>query len=74
MPWGRKRYQRNGDLHFVTFSCYRRAPLLSDPPARDTFVTTLERVRGWYAFFLTGFVVMPQHVHLPLSEPERSGN
>jgi putative transposase len=72
MPWGLKRYQRTGDLHFVTFSCYRRAPLLSAPLARDTFVTTLERVRGWYAFYLSGFVVMPEHVHLLLSEPERS--
>ena len=71
MPWGLKRYQRTGDLHFVTFSCYRRAPLLSDPLTRDTFVATLERVRGWYAFYLTGFVVMPEHVHLLLSEPER---
>ena len=33
---------------------------------------TLERVRRWYGFYLTGFVVMPEHVHLLLSEPERS--
>jgi len=42
MPWGLKRYQQTGDIHFITFSCYRRAPLLPDPQARDTFVTTLE--------------------------------
>jgi putative transposase len=47
-----------------------RAPLLSDPQARDTFVTTLEKVRNWYATYVTGFVVMPEHVHLLLSEPE----
>ena len=71
MPWGLKRYQQTGDLHFITFSCYRRAPLLGSGSARDTFVVTLERVRRWYRFYLTGFVVMPEHVHLLLSEPER---
>ena len=72
MPWGLKRYQQTGDIHFVTFSCYRRAPLLGNPQARDTFVMTLERARRWYGFYVTGFVVMPEHVHLLLSEPERS--
>jgi putative transposase len=72
MPWGLKRYQQTGDVHFITFSCYRRGPLLADPQARDTFVSTLERARRWYGFYVTGFVVMPEHVHLLLSEPERS--
>ena len=72
MPWGLKRYQQTGDIHFITFSSYHRAPLLGSPQARDTFVIALERVRRWYGFYLTGFVVMPEHVHLLLSEPERS--
>ena len=72
MPWGLKRYQQTGDVHFVTFSCYRRALLLESAQARDKFVITLDRVRRWYGFYVTGFVVMPEHVHLLLSEPERS--
>ena len=72
MPWGLKRYQQTGDIHFITFSCYRRAPLLETAHARDTFVIRLEKIRSWYGFYLTGFVVMPEHVHLLLSEPERS--
>jgi len=28
MPWGLRRYQNVGTLHFITFSCYRRQPLL----------------------------------------------
>jgi len=71
MPWGLKRYQQTGDVHFITFSCYHRAPLLETAYARDTFVTTLEKVRSWYGFYVTGFVVMPEHAHLLLSEPER---
>jgi putative transposase len=71
MPWGLRRCQQTDDVHFITFSCYRRAPLLGSEGARDTFVITLEKVRRWYGFYLTGFVVMPEHVHLLLSEPER---
>ena len=71
MPWGLKRYQQTRQLHFVTFSCYHRKPLLADPQVCDTFVQTLETVRRWYGFWLIGYVVMPEHVHLLLSEPER---
>ena len=28
MPWGLKRYYGTGGLHFITWSCYRRQPLL----------------------------------------------
>jgi putative transposase len=71
MPWGLKRYQQTRQLHFVTFSCYHRNPLLANSQACDIFVQTLETVRRWYGFWLIGYVVMPEHVHLLLSEPER---
>ena len=57
-------------LHHLTFSCHHRDPLLSDPQSRTVFEQTLERVRRWYGFFSTGYVVMPEHVHLLISEPE----
>ena len=38
---------------------------------RRAFEQILERVRRWYGLFVTGFVVMPEHVHLLISEPER---
>jgi len=72
MPWGLRRFQQARCLHFITFSCYRRAPLLGTPQARTVVERTLERVRQWYGLFVTGYVVMPEHVHLLLSEPERS--
>ena len=61
-------------LHFVTFSCYRRAPLLGTARARDIFEQTSEQTRRWYGLIsrLPGYVVMPEHVHLLMSEPERS--
>ena len=71
MPWGLRRFQEARCQHFLTFSCYRRAPLLSTPQSRHVFEKTLERVRRWYGFYVTGYVVMPEHVHLLISEPER---
>ncbi len=71
MPWGLKRFQQARCLHFITFSCYHRAPLLAMPEARRAFEQTLERVRQWYGLYVTGYVVMPEHVHLLISEPER---
>lgn len=59
-------------MHFITFSCQHRDSLLSEPCARDIFLDIFERTRRWYGFFVCGFVVMPEHVHLLMSEPERS--
>jgi putative transposase len=71
MPWGLKRYQQARELHFVTFSCYRRQPLLVSARAKRLFEVALEQARRQYGFFVTGYVIMPEHVHLLLSEPER---
>ncbi|MGZ4732634.1 MAG: transposase [Terriglobales bacterium] len=70
MPWGLKRFQEARCLHFITFSCYQRAPLLASPEAPRVFEQTLERVRQWYGMYVAGYVVMPEHVHLLISEPE----
>jgi putative transposase len=70
MPWGLRRYQRTGDLHFVTFSCYRRQPKLGNPSTRTRFEWSLEETRARYLFHLLGYVVMPEHAHLLLTEPK----
>ena len=67
-----KRYQRQRCLHFITFSCYQRRKLLDSALAREAFEDELERVRRWYGCYITGYVVMPEHVHLLISEPQRS--
>ena len=71
MTQGLKRYQSAGDLHFVTFSCYHQQPYLASGEARDRFEAVLERTRVRYAFCVMGYVVMPEHVHLLLSEPQQ---
>ena len=72
MPAGLKRYQKTGDLHFLTFSCVRHRPLLGTAQARDTFVDLLEQTRKYYAMGIHGYVVMPDHVHLLVTEPDRA--
>ena len=44
---------------------------MGTPEARHVFEQNLERVRRWYGFYVRGYVVMPEHVHLLVSEPER---
>jgi putative transposase len=70
MPWGLKRYHGGGGLHFITWSCYGRQPLLAAPAQRDLFLTVLEQMRQKYRFAVVGHVVMPEHVHLLISEPQ----
>ena len=69
MPLGLKRYQREGDDHFITFSCYSRQPYLATAASKDIFLDSLERTRKRYNFAVLGYVVMPEHVHLLVSEP-----
>jgi putative transposase len=70
MPWNLTRYYGNGDLHFITCSCYRRQPLLGSARRRDLFLTVLEKVRQRYQFVVLGYVVMREHFHLLISEPQ----
>ncbi len=71
MPRGLKRYQEARDVHFITFSCYHRRPLLASPRAMHLFEVALELSRRRYDFYVVGYVVMPEHVHLLIGEPER---
>jgi putative transposase len=66
-----QRYYGGGDLHFITCSCYRRLPLLGRARRRDLFLRVLEEVRERYGFVVVGYVVMPEHIHLLISEPEK---
>jgi putative transposase len=69
---GLVRYQQTGDFHFVTSSCYGRKQYLGSPEARDRFEVALEAVRCRYEFLVLGYVVMPEHVHLLVSEPKKA--
>src|SRR5208282_5083121 len=51
-----RRYYGRKDLHFITFSCYQRKPLLGSPRGRDLFVKVLAETRRRYGFLLIGYV------------------
>jgi putative transposase len=70
MPWGLQRFQNTGQIHFVTFCCYHRRRLLTTDASRRVFETALERVRRSYRLYVYSYVIMPDHVHLLLSEPQ----
>jgi len=71
MPSRLARFQQTGDIHFLTFSCHDRSPYLSTPMGRDLFEQTLERIRRRYVLHVFGYVIMPEHVHVMVSEPRR---
>jgi putative transposase len=70
MPDGLRRFQHEGHDHFITFSCYDRRPYLGSDHSRILFEQTLETIRARHDFFVFGYVLMPEHVHLLLSEPK----
>jgi putative transposase len=70
MPSGLHRTYGAHHLHFITCSCYRRLPLLDTARRRDRFLSILEQTRQRYRFVVVGYVVMPEHIHLLITEPE----
>jgi putative transposase len=70
MPWGLQRFQNTGQSHFVTFCCYHRSALCTAHATGQVFESALERVRRSFRLCVYGYVVMPEHVHLLLSEPK----
>ena len=70
MPWGLKRFHESRQLHFLTFSCYHRRPKFGSTASRTVFESALERVRQQHRLCVYGYVVMPEHIHLLVNEPE----
>jgi putative transposase len=70
MKGQRIRYQQTGQFHFLTFSCYRRRSYFAAAGARELFEDALERTRQRYLLAVAGYVVMPEHIHLLVSEPK----
>jgi putative transposase len=70
VPSKLERYYDLKHLHFICCTCYHRLPRLGTNSARDLFVSILEHARQRYRFVVVGYVVMPEHFHLLISEPE----
>ncbi len=70
MPAGLHRTYGAHHLHSITCSCSRRLPFLGTARSRDCFLTILEEARQPYRFVVVGYVVMPEHFHLLITEPD----
>jgi putative transposase len=68
---GLRRYHHSGQSHFLTFSCYHREQRFHFASTFDLFLTFLEKMRVRFGVYVYGYVVMPEHVHLLVSEPDR---
>lgn len=59
-----KHYNDEGHAHFLTFSCWKRMPLLSQLRSRLWFIQSLNVALKKYDFGCWAYVIMPEHVHL----------
>jgi putative transposase len=57
-------YNIAGHAHCLTFSCFRRLPLLSRDRTRRWFVDAMESARRQRRLQLWAYVIMPEHVHV----------
>ena len=71
MPTHLKSYYCAQHLLFIACSCYHRQRWLGSGQRRDLFLRVFEKVRQRYCFVVVGYVVMPEHIHVLISEPEK---
>ncbi len=58
-----KHYHEPGDLHELTFSCYRQMKLLTNDVWRSFLARAIDKAGDQFCFELVAFVLMPEHVH-----------
>jgi len=63
---------RNSRLALCDLQLLSSPPLLASSHAKRLFEVALEQARRRYGFWITGYVIMSEHVHLLVSEPERA--
>jgi putative transposase len=71
MPTGLKRFQQTKQFHFITFSCYKRQPLLHTDEAKNIVQQILEQTRKQQSLRIAAYVLMPEHIHLLTNEPAK---
>ena len=59
-----RHYNVPGHLHFLTFSCFDRLPILTNDLWRGHLAESLQEARRKHHVDLWAYVFMPEHVHL----------
>lgn len=67
-----RHFDNLGTARFITFSTYRRRPVLLADEACKTLASEINRMRLDLNIKLLGYVFMPDHVHLVLFPPDGS--
>lgn len=60
----RRRSDTPGHAHDLTFSCFRRKPLLTSKIAKQLLADSVNAARVKHDFEVWAYVFMPEHVHL----------
>jgi putative transposase len=66
-----KKFNLAGHAHFLTFSCYKRLPLLTNETWRMWLAQAIRRAGMDHNVALWAYVFMPDHVHLLLKPREQ---
>ncbi len=62
----RRAWNEAGHAHFLTYSCFRRLPLLTRDRTRRWVIDALDHTRRTLNVALWAYVIMPEHVHVLL--------
>jgi REP element-mobilizing transposase RayT len=65
MPRLKHLYGQN-HLHYLTANTYRKARIFDSDRYKRKFVQTLDDLRAELGFRIIGYVLMPEHSHLPI--------
>ena len=58
--------------HFLTFSCWKRWPLLSKDRSREWVIEAMAQLRESQNVAIWAYVIMPEHVHLLVLPRQRN--
>jgi putative transposase len=61
-----KRFDKEGQAHCLTFSCFKRQPFFVNPVFCGQVLDALQLGRSKGQYELLGYVIMPEHVHIVL--------
>ena len=67
----RRAINEPGHAHFLTYSCWKRWPLLSKDRSRQWVIDVIEQTRQSLNISVWAYVIMPEHVHLLILPRDR---
>ena len=53
-----RRYNDPGDAHFLTFSCYRHQPFLTEDYIRERLISTIQEACSKHTYGLWAYVIV----------------